>query len=115
MYEGLLYGTLKSEVTRLWEEGKYILFDIDVKGAINIKKQFPNEAVAVFIRPPSIDALYQRLKLRNTEDEASLQKRIGKATEEMGYENQFDLVLVNDVLEKALAEAEKIITDNIKS
>lgn len=114
VYEGLLYGTLKSEVTRLWEEGKHILFDIDVKGAINIKKQFPEEAVAVFIRPPSIDALYQRLKLRNTEDETSLQKRMGRAAEEMSFENQFDLVLVNDVLENALAEAEKIITDNIK-
>jgi len=113
VYEGLLYGTLRSEVTRLWAAGKHILFDIDVKGALNIKRKFPEEAVAVFIRPPSIAALYDRLNKRNTESDASLKKRMGRATEEMGYEPEFDLVLVNDDLETALREAEQIILSHI--
>jgi len=109
VYEGLLYGTLHSEVERLWKAGKHILFDIDVKGALNIKRSFPKEALAIFIKPPSVEVLYERLNRRKTESKDSLRKRIGRAAEEMSYEPQFDLVLVNDDLEVALREAEQII------
>ncbi len=109
VYEGLYYGTLRSEVGRLWADGKHILFDIDVKGALNIKAAFPEEAVSIFVRPPSIDALAERLKARGTEDEASFRKRISRATDELAYENQFDLTLINDRLPIALSEAEQLI------
>ncbi|MCO6477890.1 MAG: guanylate kinase [Phaeodactylibacter sp.] len=113
VYEGLFYGTLKSEVERLWKKGKHIIFDIDVKGAMNIKRAYPREALAVFVKPPSLEALEKRLKGRRTEDEATLKKRMARAAEEMGYENKFDVVLVNDVLDNALAKAEKIVKEFI--
>ena len=111
---GNLYGTLKSEVERLWAEGKHIIFDIDVKGAMNIKKEYPREALAVFVKPPSMEALEKRLKARRTEDEHTLKKRLARASEEMAYENKFDRVLVNDVLKEALATAEQIVESFIK-
>ena len=114
VYPGLFYGTLKSEVQRLWAEGKHIIFDIDVKGAMNIKQAYPKEALAVFVKPPSMDALEIRLRARRTEDENTLKKRLARAAEEMSYENKFDVVLVNDVLDEALAKAEKIVSDFIK-
>ena len=114
VYEGLFYGTLKSEVERLWAEGKHIIFDIDVKGAMNIKQAYPREALAVFVKPPSMAALEKRLTARRTEDETTLKKRLDRAAEEMAYENKFDVVLVNDVLAEALAKAEKIVSDFIK-
>ncbi|MCB0557876.1 MAG: guanylate kinase [Lewinellaceae bacterium] len=114
VYEGLFYGTLKSEVERLWAEGKHIIFDIDVKGAMNIKKEYPREALAVFVKPPSMEALEKRLKARRTEDEHTLKKRLARASEEMAYENKFDRVLVNDVLKEALATAEQIVESFIK-
>lgn len=114
VYQGLLYGTLRSEVNRLWKAGKHILFDIDVKGALNIKRKFPKETVAVFIKPPSIAALYDRLNKRKTENEASLKKRMDRAAEEMSYEPDFDLVLVNDDLKSALQEAERIILSSLQ-
>ncbi|MCB9052618.1 MAG: guanylate kinase [Lewinellaceae bacterium] len=114
VYPGLFYGTLKSEVQRLWAEGKHIIFDIDVKGAMNIKQAYPKEALAVFVKPPSMDALEIRLRARRTEDENTLKKRLARAAEEMSYENKFDVVLVNDVLAEALAKAEKIVSDFIK-
>ena len=114
VYEGLFYGTLKSEVERLWAEGKHIIFDIDVKGAMNIKKAYPREALAVFVKPPSLKALEKRLRARRTEDENTLEKRLARAADEMAYENKFDVVLVNDVLDDALAKAEKIVRNFIK-
>ena len=114
VYEGLFYGTLKSEVERLWAEGKHIIFDIDVKGAMAIKKAFPKEALAVFVKPPSMKALEGRLKARRTEDEEALKKRLGRAAEEMAYENKFDVVLVNDILKDALATAEQIVESFVK-
>lgn len=109
VYEGLFYGTLKREVERLWAAGRHIIFDIDVKGALNIKRLYPRETLAVFVRPPSVEALRQRLLGRSTEDEATLKKRLGKAEEEMASEDKFDLVLVNDSLEEALKKAEQIV------
>lgn len=108
VYPGSCYGTLRREVERLWALGKHIVFDIDVLGALNVKKQYP-EALAVFIKPPSLEALHTRLRARNTESEESLQKRLDKAAEEMAFENQFDLAIVNDELESALAQAERIV------
>lgn len=115
VYEGLFYGTLKSEVERLWAEGKHIIFDIDVKGAMNIKRAYPREALAVFVKPPSLKALEKRLRARRTEDENTLEKRLARAADEMAYENKFDVVLVNDVLDDALAKAELIVRDFINN
>lgn len=109
VYEDQFYGTLKDEVKRLWKEGKHILFDIDVQGAKKIKKVYKEEALAVFINPPSKEVLIERLKNRKTEDEKSLKKRIKKATKELKYANKFDAILVNDVLDVALKEAEELV------
>ncbi len=109
VYDGQYYGTLKKEVKRLWKAGKHILFDIDVQGAKKIKKVYGDEALAVFIKPPSKEVLIERLKKRQTEDEKSLKKRIKKATKELKYVNKFDKILVNDVLEVALKEAEELV------
>lgn len=100
------YGTLKSEVERVWELGKHIVFDIEVKGATNIKKMYGDRCKAIFIKPPSLEILIERLKNRNTESASSLRKRIARVKREMTYQNTFDEVLVNDMLEVALKEAE---------
>ena len=93
----------------MWSLGKSIIFDIDVKGAQNLSHQFPKEALTVFIRPPSAEVLFERLRKRQTEDNESLQKRIDKAAEELSFEKEFDRVLINDKLEVALQEAEQIV------
>ncbi len=111
VYENQYYGTLFSEITRLWAEGKNVIFDIDVKGALNIKKAFPVEALTVFVKPPSKETLLERLRNRKTEDAKSLEKRINRATLELTYEPKFDTVVVNDELQKAFADAEKIVKD----
>lgn len=113
VYENQFYGTLKSEVTRLWEEGKHVVFDIDVKGAKDIKKKFPDETLAIFIKPPSVEVLFERLRNRKTEDEAALKKRFRRSKRELRYEKKFDKVLVNDDLETAFADAEGMILDFI--
>ncbi len=111
VYENLFYGTLKSEVERLWAEGKQVVFDIDVKGAVNVKKAFPDQALTIFIKPPSKEVLLERLKKRKSESEESLQKRIAKATFELTFEDKFDKVLVNDDLALALKQAEQIVSE----
>lgn len=113
VYDDQFYGTLKSEVERLWALGKCIIFDVDVKGARNIKKAYPDESLAIFIKPPSKDILFERLKNRKTETTESLKKRIARATEELTYENSFDTVVVNNVLERAFLEAETVVRDFI--
>ena len=100
------YGTLKSEVERVWALGRHIVFDIEVKGATNIKKLYGDRCRAVFIKPPSVAILIERLKNRNTESASSLRKRIARVKREMKYQNTFDEVLVNDLLDVALKEAE---------
>ena len=105
VYEDQYYGTLKSEVDRIWAEGKYAIFDIDVKGATAIKSIYGDKCLAVFVRPPSLDVLINRLKGRNTESAESLAKRIERVKREMTYENTFDVVLVNDLLDVAKKEA----------
>ena len=111
VYDDQFYGTLKSEMTRLWSLGKCIVFDVDVKGAKSIKAAYPDESLAIFIKPPSKDVLFERLKKRKTETEESLRKRIVRATEELTYENQFDKVIVNDVLERAFYETATVVND----
>jgi len=113
VYDNQFYGTLKSEVTRLWEEGKHVIFDIDVKGAKDIKKKFPDETLAIFIKPPSVEVLFERLRNRKTEDEAALKKRFARSKRELRYEKKFDKVLVNDDLETAFKDAEGMILDFI--
>lgn len=108
VYPGQFYGTLKSEVKRLWEAGRHIVFDIDVKGARRIKKMYGSQCLTVFVKPPSFEILVERLKNRKTETEDSYKKRLERIKEELTYENAFDVVLVNDVLPLSLAEAELI-------
>ena len=109
VYENQFYGTLKAEIERLKSLGKNVIFDIDVKGALNIKKFYGDEALTVFVSPPSPEVLFERLKSRKTEDEESLRKRIARARIELGYENKFDVTLVNNDLETALNDAEMIV------
>jgi guanylate kinase len=111
VYDNQFYGTLKSEVARIWNAHLQIIFDIDVKGALNIKKSYPHDSLAIFVKPPSAEVLYQRLKGRQTETPESLQKRLARAEEELGYKDKFDHVLVNDTLEHALEESERVVRD----
>lgn len=113
VYEDQFYGTLRSEVERLWALGKCVLFDIEVKGATNIKKLYPAETCAVFVKPPSAEILFKRLRNRKTETEKSLQKRIARAAEELTYEKSFDKVLLNDDLDLAFLEAEEIVKNHL--
>ncbi len=115
VYNGIFYGTLHSEVERLWSLGKTVIFDVDVAGGLRIKKKFGDNALAIFLRPPSIDILMDRLRKRSTEVEHQLQMRIDKAHYELQFENQYDLVLINDKLEDTLAKAEVIVRNFIKS
>lgn len=113
VYEGTFYGTLKSEVDKELKEGKNILFDVDVVGAINIKKKYGNQALALFIKPPSIEILKERLLFRNTESEHTLLKRIGKAEYELTFEEQFDITIINENIIEAQEEAKLIIENFI--
>ena len=109
VYKGQYYGTLVSEVERIEQKGKHIVFDIDVKGAVSIKNAFGDRVLTVFIKPPSFEILKQRLIDRNTESEEALKTRISRMKEELTYESKFDRVLVNDLLEVAFEEAEHIV------
>jgi len=109
VYTNQFYGTLKSEVERVWKLGKHIIFDIEVNGARNIQKTYPKDTLSIFIQPPSEEELLNRLKGRKTEDADSLKKRMKRSVRELTFANYFDLILVNDVLEDALAHAEKIV------
>ena len=115
VYENQFYGTLKSEVDRLLESGKNVIFDIDVEGAVSLKKVYEALAFAVFVKPPSKEILFERLKNRKTETAENLAKRIAKATRELAYENKFDYVLVNDELDRTLREAETVVARFLKN
>lgn len=115
VYQGILYGTLNSEVDRLWAMGKTVIFDVDVAGGVRIKKKFGNNALSIFLRPPSIEILMDRLRKRSTEVEHQLQMRIDKANFELGFEDQYDIVLINDKLEDTLKKAEEIVRKFIES
>lgn len=104
VYPGQYYGTLKTELNRIWEKNHQVIFDVDVKGGLNIRKQFPDQTLAVFIQPPSVDELEKRLLNRSTDSENDIRKRIGKAKKELAFAGQFDVVVVNDQLNEAEAE-----------
>lgn len=110
VYAGLYYGTLHQELDRLWAAGKDILFDIDVKGALNLQAAYPDRSLSIFIKPPSEAVLRERLRKRDTETEASLRKRLDRAAEELAYADRFDRILINDDLEEALAAAMEMVT-----
>lgn len=111
VYAGSFYGTLKSEVQRIWDKGHVIIFDVDVKGGVNLKKYFGDKALSVFIQAPSVEELRKRLIARGTDSAEAIAKRVSKASEEMTYADKFDYILVNDDLQKAYAEAEKVVDD----
>ncbi|MBW7889946.1 MAG: guanylate kinase [Chitinophagaceae bacterium] len=110
VYEGKYYGTLESELTRLWGNGKTPVLDIDVKGALHIQQRFPKTAVSIFVEPPSVEELERRLKGRGTESKESLEARVNKAAYELSFKNHFNYTILNNDLEKACKEAESIIT-----
>lgn len=109
VYTDNYYGTLKSEVERIWKQGKHVVFDIDVIGGLNIKKKFPEQTLAIFVQPPSIEEMERRLRFRQTDSEDKIQERVAKASKEMKYARDFDVILVNDNLESAKEEAEKLV------
>ena len=113
VYEGLYYGTLKSELERIWTEGKMPVLDIDVKGAIAIQKQLGNQAFSIFILPPSIEVLKERLANRNTDSEEKMQMRLDKAAYEISFSNQFNAVVKNEILDTACEETAALIQDFI--
>lgn len=111
VYPGSFYGTLKSEVERIWDNGDAIIFDVDVKGGVNLKKYFGDRALSVFIQAPSVEVLRQRLVSRATDSPEAIERRVAKAAEEMTYADKFDHIIVNDDLQKAYADAEKLVDD----
>jgi len=115
VYEGAFYGTLKSEIERIWSLGKHAILDVDVKGGLAIKNFYKDRALAVFVKPPSVEELAKRLISRATDSEASISGRVFKAKFEMSFENKFDTVIVNDDLEKAFHEAEKLVNNFLNS
>jgi guanylate kinase len=114
VYEGKYYGTLKSELQRLWNNDQCPLLDIDVKGAIHVQQQYPNTSFTIFIEPPSVAELQRRLDSRGTETAESLQARINKAAYEISFKEHFNTSIVNDDLERACAKAEEIVRDFLK-
>lgn len=115
VYAGNFYGTLKSEIERIWSQGKHVIFDVDVKGGLNLKKYFKDKALAVFVKVPSLDILKSRLTDRNTDTEASISQRLFKAKFEMEFEEEFDVTLVNENLDKSLIKAQKLFEDFIEN
>lgn len=113
VYRDNFYGTLKSEVERIWAMGKNVIFDIDVVGGLRIKRKFPEHTLAVFVRPPSVEELKIRLKKRKTESDEKINMRIAKASVEMMTAPRFDFIIENDELEKALVEAEALVAKHI--
>jgi len=109
VYTNNFYGTLKSEVQRIWDSGKHVVFDIDVIGGLNIKKQYPDNTLAIFVQPPSVEELKKRLEGRGTETPEKIAMRVAKAEEEIKYAEKFDYILYNDVLEDAQDEAYNLI------
>lgn len=115
VYPDTFYGTLKSETQRIWSHNNHVIFDVDVKGGLSLKKLFPTNSLSVFVMPPSIEELRKRLVHRSTDPANKIEERVQKAAYELTYTGQFDKVLINDQLEKALGEAEKLVSEFIKS
>lgn len=114
VYSGTFYGTLRSEIERIWSGGKHVIFDIDVEGGLHLKKKYGENALAIFVDPPSLEVLINRLTARGTDAPEKLAERIKKADKELQYSNRFDIVLKNHDLATACAEAEKLVTEFLK-
>lgn len=114
VYSGTYYGTLRSEIGRITNKNNVVIFDVDVMGGINLKKLFGENALAIFMVPPSIEELRNRLKIRNTDSDEMIEKRVGKASYEMGFSDQFDIVIVNEKINETKQQTEKIIRDFIE-
>jgi guanylate kinase len=115
VYEGKYYGTLKSDIERIWNENKVPVLDIDVQGAIHVQQQYPVNTIAIFIQAPSVEELKRRLKLRGSETDESLQARLNKSTYEMTFKNHFENIIINENFETACKEADKIISNFLKN
>lgn len=115
VYPGQMYGTLQAEVERIWRKGHHVIFDVDVKGGINLAKKFGERALSVFVMPPNVEALEKRLRFRATEPEEKIQMRLAKAKRELDEAVHFDTVLLNDNLEQALLRAEEIVRRFLES
>lgn len=109
VYEGAFYGTLKSEIERIWAAGKHAILDVDVKGGLKIKEYYKDQALAIFVKPPSIEVLAQRLQARQTDSASSISSRVFKAKFELSFEDKFDAVIVNENLETAFGQAEELV------
>ncbi|HUH20004.1 guanylate kinase [Albibacterium sp.] len=109
VYSGTFYGTLRSEIDRIWASGKIVIFDIDVIGGLRLKKKFGKQALAIFVQPPSLDVLIHRLRSRGTDSEDKLMERIAKADKELKFSSEFDIILENDNLGDACIQAEKLV------
>lgn len=114
VYKDHYYGTLKSEVERIWSKGNHVIFDVDVVGGMNIKKKYGDSALSIFIQPPTEEILVERLTNRSTESPEQLKMRLGKATKELAYASEFDMIIINNILEEAVKEANDAINDFIQ-
>lgn len=114
VYTNNFYGTLKKEIERIWSLGKHVIFDIDVVGGLNIKNQFPQQTLSIFVQPPSISEMERRLRGRNTDSEEKIQERVAKAENELKFAKDFDVILVNDNLEIAKKDAYNLVSNFIK-
>jgi guanylate kinase len=114
VYVGAFYGTLKSEIERIWNLGKHVLFDVDVNGGLSLKKYYGDNALAIFVKVPSMEILEQRLRSRGTDSEESISRRLFKVKFEMSFEDKFDVTLVNENLENTLIKAQQLVDDFLK-
>lgn len=115
VYSGTFYGTLRSEIDRIWGQGKHVIFDIDVEGGLRLKRKFGDDALAIFVQPPSLEVLKERLTGRGTDSQEKLAERFAKAEKELSYADKFDVILKNFELETACKEAEELIGNFIKN
>lgn len=115
VYTNNFYGTLRSEIERIWAQGKTVIFDVDVIGGLSLKKLFQDDAFAVFVQPPSYEELEKRLRGRSTETEDKIAQRMEKARKELSFSSEFDVVLINDNLDQAILEAEKMVREFIET
>jgi len=111
VYKNHYYGTLKSEIERIWLAGKNIIFDVDVNGAINLKNYFKENSITIFIKPPSLEELRKRLENRKTETPEKIESRIARATYELKFEKKFDIIIVNEILEESIKKAEQVVRE----
>jgi len=115
VYTGTFYGTLRTEIERIWQEDKVVIFDIDVEGGLHLKRKYDGSALAIFVQPPSLEVLKQRLAGRGTDSPEKLQERFEKAAKELNYAPQFDIILKNNDLQTACAEAEELVLNFLKN